>query len=141
MFHVDFGVSAAAVDPWRAPGSSPATVAPRAVDPWSPSSGAEASALATPSPSFNHSTLTQNIGFTAQSPQNIGMNLPTSHIGFNVQSNGFNGSGAGFNEFATQNQHVASPLGDLDEFDIISNRSKMGASPQPNNGINNNSEC
>ncbi|XP_048507740.1 epsin-2 isoform X2 [Athalia rosae] len=130
----------AAVDPWRAPVSSPATVAPRAVDPWSPSSGAEASALATPSPSFNNPTLTQNIGFTAQSPQNIGFNLPTSNIGFTNQTNGFNGSGTGFNDFNTQNQQnsVASPLGDLDEFDIISNRSKLGTSPLPNNGMNNN---
>ncbi|XP_046427320.1 epsin-2 isoform X3 [Neodiprion fabricii] len=132
--------SAAAVDPWRAPVVSPATVAPRPADPWAPSPGAEGSALASPSQSFNNPTLTQNIGFTAQSPQNIGFNLPTSNIGFSSQTNGFNGSGSGFNEFSAQNQQnpVAGPLGDLDEFDVISNRDKLRTSPQPNNGVNNN---
>ncbi|XP_015598653.1 epsin-2 isoform X3 [Cephus cinctus] len=130
----------AAVDPWRAPAPSPATVAsPRNADPWSPSpsSGAEGSALTSPSPPFSNSTLTHNIGFAAQSPQNIGFNLPatTSSASFSTASNGFNGAGIGFNNFPAQNQGnaVASPLGELDEFDVISNRNKLSASPQPNN--------
>ncbi|XP_026828561.1 epsin-2 isoform X4 [Ooceraea biroi] len=141
----------AAIDPWRAPAPSPATVAspPRTNDPWSPvpstTTESETSKLqaaqdgmTSPSPSFNNSTLTQNIGFAAQSPRHIGFNLPpvTSAGTFNT-SNGFNGTAPGFNNFPTQNNdHAgASPLSDLDEFDVITNRGKFGASPQTvNNG-------
>ncbi|XP_034939944.1 epsin-2 isoform X2 [Chelonus insularis] len=125
----------ASVDPWRAPAPSPATVAsPRTNDPWS-LSPTTTEALTTPSTSFNNSTLTQNIGFTAQSPQNIGFNVNAT--GFSSNTNGFGNSGSTFNNFNTQTQGNASASspGDLDEFDIITNRNKIGASPQPiNNG-------
>lgn len=84
--------------------------------------------------------MTQNIGFAAQSPQNIGFNLPpvSSVTTFSTTTNGFNGTGPGFNNFSTQNNDNAaatSPLSDLDEFDVITNRGKLGASPQMvNNG-------
>lgn len=91
------------------------------------------------SPSFNNSTLTQNIGFAAQSPQNIGFNLPTtSSATFNTTNNDFNGTGSSLNNFpiGNQNNSVASPLSDLDEFDVITNRNKPGSSLQTiNNGI------
>ncbi|XP_026673123.1 epsin-2 isoform X2 [Ceratina calcarata] len=142
----------AAVDPWRAPPSSPVTVttAP-AADPWSPipsttttevdtnkkQSGREGATSV--SPSFNNPTLTQNIGFAAQSPQNIGFNLPTTSSGtFNTTSNGFNGTGPSLNDFVVGNQNnssAASPLSDLDEFDVITNRNKNASNLQPaNNG-------
>lgn len=92
------------------------------------------------SPSFNNPTLTQNIGFAAQSPQNIGFNLPTtSSATFNTTSNDFNGTGPSLNNFSigNQNSSAASPLSDLDEFDVITNRNKSaGSSLQTtNNGI------
>lgn len=94
--------------------------------------------MASPSPSFNNSALTQNVGFAAQSPQNIGFNLPPVSSAATA-SNGFNGTGLGFSNFSTQNNGNAaatSPLSDLDEFDVITNRGKLGASPQTvNNGI------
>ena len=144
----------ATIDPWRAPAPSPATVVspPRANDPWSPVPTATTTESETnkvqaaqddvtsSSPSFNNSTLTQNIGFAAQSPQNIGFNLPpvSSVTTFSTTTNGFNGTGLGFNNFSTQNNGNAaatSPLSDLDEFDVITNRGKLGASPQTvNNG-------
>ncbi|GAB1863987.1 Epsin-2 [Camponotus japonicus] len=146
--------SAAAIDPWRAPAPSPATVVspPRINDPWSPvfagaTTESETSKVqaaqddvTSSSPAFNNSTLTQNIGFAAQSPQNIGFNLPpaSSVTTFSTTTNGFNGTGPGFNNFSTQNNGTAaakSPLSDLDEFDVITNRGKLGASPQTvNNG-------
>lgn len=93
------------------------------------------------SPSFNNSNLTHNIGFAVSSPQNIGFNLPpvSSAATTFSTSNGFNGTGPGaFNNFPTQNNGNAaatSPLSDLDEFDVITNRGKLGASPQTvNNG-------
>lgn len=92
--------------------------------------------MTTPSTSFDNPTLTQNIGFTAQSPQNIGFNIPSPNASaFGGNTNGFNGNDNGFNHFNTQNQGsaTASPSGDLDEFDIISNRNKIGSSPQPTN--------
>ncbi|XP_011313418.1 epsin-2 isoform X2 [Fopius arisanus] len=92
--------SAAAVDPWRAPAPSPATVTspPHTVDPWALPS---ATTLSSPSTS----------GFTG------------------------NMNGSSFNTFNTQGSSNVSPSGDLDDFDIISNRNKLGASPQPmNNG-------
>ncbi|XP_043289986.1 epsin-2 isoform X2 [Venturia canescens] len=128
----------AAVDPWRAPAPSPATVAsPPTVDPWS-LAPASAEALTTPSPSFNNPTLTQNIGFAAQSPQNIGFNLSPGSDGPFLpgnNTNGFNGTGAAFNNFPLPNQGstAVSPSGDLDDFDAISNRNKLGASPQTTN--------
>ncbi|XP_014485042.1 PREDICTED: epsin-2 isoform X2 [Dinoponera quadriceps] len=151
--------SAATIDPWRAPAPSPATVAsPRTTDPWSPvpSTTAEPEAsklqaaqdgVASPSPAFNNSTLTQNIGFAAQSPQNISFNLPavtSAATNFSTTSNGFNGTAPvppppppGF-IFSTPNNGstaATSPLSDLDEFDVITNRGKLGASPQTvNNG-------
>lgn len=146
--------SAATIDPWRAPAPSPATVVspPRTNDPWSPVPSnttteseinkvqATQDGITSSSPSFNNSTLTQNIGFAAQSPQNIGFNLPPVSSGttFSTTTNGFNGTGLGFNNFSTQNNNNAaatSPLSDLDEFDVITNRGKLGASPQTvNNG-------
>ncbi|XP_011138001.1 epsin-2 isoform X3 [Harpegnathos saltator] len=137
--------SAATIDPWRAPAPSPATVvSPRTTDPWSPvpnTAESEANKLqvvqdgiTSPSPAFNNSTLTQNIGFAAQSPQNIGFNLPVSSAAtsFNTTSNGFNGTGSGFNFSSPNNSNTAatSPLSDLDEFDVITNRGKLEASPQ-----------
>ncbi|XP_070511884.1 epsin-2 isoform X1 [Cardiocondyla obscurior] len=96
--------------------------------------------IKSPSPSFNNSNLTHNIGFAAvSSSQNIGYNLPSGSSAattFN-SSNGFNGTGPGFNNFSTQNtgNAAASPLSDLDEFDVISNRGKLVTSPQTvNNG-------
>ncbi|XP_076170470.1 epsin homolog lqf isoform X6 [Ptiloglossa arizonensis] len=139
----------AAIDPWRAPAPSPVPVtSPPTADPWSlvpPTTEADANkkqtvreGLTSASPSFNNPTLTQNIGFAAQSPQNIGFNLPTtSSATFNATSNGFNGTGPSFNNFSTGNQNssATSPLSDLDEFDVITNRNKPGTSPQPaNNG-------
>ncbi|XP_018366938.1 PREDICTED: epsin-2 isoform X1 [Trachymyrmex cornetzi] len=138
--------SAATIDPWRAPAPSPATVVspPRTNDPWSPvpsttttesetnKQGAQDS-ITSPSPSFNNSNLTQNIGFAISSPQNIGFNLPpvSSAAATFSTSNGFNGTEPGFNNFPTQNNGAAtSPLSDLDEFDVITNRGKLGASPQ-----------
>ncbi|XP_011703860.1 PREDICTED: epsin-2 isoform X2 [Wasmannia auropunctata] len=141
----------ATIDPWRAPAPSPATVAssPRTNDPWSPAPPATTTesetnkaaqdGVTSPSPSFNNSNLTHNIGFAVSSPQNIGFNLPpvSSATTFST-SNGFNGTGPGFNNFSTQNNGNAattSPLSDLDEFDVITNRGKLGASPQTvNNG-------
>lgn len=141
----------ATIDPWRAPAPSPATVAspPRTNDPWSPvppattteseTNKAAQDGVTSPSPSFNNSNLTHNIGFAVSSPQNIGFNLPpvSSATTFST-SNGFNGTGPGFNNFSTQNNGNAattSPLSDLDEFDVITNRGKLGASPQTvNNG-------
>ncbi|XP_018307602.1 epsin-2 isoform X4 [Mycetomoellerius zeteki] len=143
--------SAATIDPWRAPAPSPATVVspPRTNDPWSPvpsttttesetnKQGAQDD-VTSPSPSFNNSNLTQNIGFAISSPQNIGFNVPpvSSAATTFSTSNGFNGTGPGFNNFPTQNNGAAtSPLSDLDEFDVITNRGKLGASPQTvNNG-------
>ncbi|KYQ52426.1 Epsin-2 [Trachymyrmex zeteki] len=141
----------ATIDPWRAPAPSPATVVspPRTNDPWSPvpsttttesetnKQGAQDD-VTSPSPSFNNSNLTQNIGFAISSPQNIGFNVPpvSSAATTFSTSNGFNGTGPGFNNFPTQNNGAAtSPLSDLDEFDVITNRGKLGASPQTvNNG-------
>ncbi|XP_031782678.1 epsin-2 isoform X3 [Nasonia vitripennis] len=100
---------AATVDPWRAPAPSPATVTPapaRVVDPWAPVTATSTD---------------------AKSPPPIGFNVSSS--------NGFNGLGSTFNSTSASNQGSSSPLGDLDEFDIISNRNKIGSSPLPmNNG-------
>jgi len=92
--------------------------------------------MTSPSPPFNNTTLTQNIGFAAQSPQNVGFNLPVTST--STTSNGFNGIAIGFSHFTAQNNgNAASPLSDLDEFDVITNREKFGASPQTvNNGKN-----
>ncbi|XP_053994866.1 epsin-2 isoform X2 [Hylaeus volcanicus] len=140
----------AAIDPWRAPAPSPVPVtSPPSADPWAlvapnaetdpckKQTGREG--LTSGSPSFSNPTLTQNIGFAAQSPQNIGFNLPTtSSATFNPTSNGFNGTGPSFNNFSAgnpNNNSATSPLSDLDEFDVITNRNKLGSSPQPaNNG-------
>ncbi|XP_012532135.1 epsin-2 isoform X5 [Monomorium pharaonis] len=154
----------ATIDPWRAPAPSPATVVspPRTNDPWSPAPSttitttttttttttesetnkiqAAQDGITSSSPSFNNSNLTNNIGFAVSSPQNIGFNLPpvSSAATTFTTSNGFNGTGPSFNNFSTQNNGNAvatSPLSDLDEFDVITNRAKLGASPQTvNNG-------
>ncbi|KAK0094523.1 hypothetical protein PV326_010678 [Microctonus aethiopoides] len=125
-----------AVDPWRGSSTGSTTVvSPRTADPWSLTPNTS-EVLTTPSTSFDNPTLTQNIGFTAQSPQNIGFNIPSPNASaFGGNTNGFNGNDNGFNHFNTQNQGsaTASPSGDLDEFDIISNRNKIGSSPQPTN--------
>jgi len=91
--------------------------------------------MTSPSAPYNNTTLTQNIGFAAQSPQNIGFNLPPV-TSASTTSNGFNGIAIGFSNFSAQNNgNAASPLSDLDEFDVITNREKFGASPQTvNNG-------
>ncbi|KAJ8678564.1 hypothetical protein QAD02_014351 [Eretmocerus hayati] len=107
----------ASVDPWKAPATSPATVTPapsRVLDPWAPvtSSKADVKALST--------------------GLNISASIPAS---INSSSNGFNGLGSVFNN-TSSNQGNGSPLGDLDEFDIISNRNKIGTSPQPTNNGN-----
>ncbi|XP_074094446.1 epsin homolog lqf isoform X2 [Cotesia typhae] len=135
------------VDPWRAPAPSPATVASPArtattVDPWS-LAPTTTEALTTPSTTFNNSTsLTPpNIGFNiAPSSQNIGfsnISSPSASEFNNNNSNGFSSSGTSFNNFnhsPNQGSTTTSP-GDLDEFDIISNRNKIRTSPQPvNNG-------
>ncbi|KAL6261772.1 hypothetical protein P5V15_006861 [Pogonomyrmex californicus] len=145
--------SAATIDPWRAPAPSPATVVspPRTNDPWSPVPSTTTTesetnkvqpaqdGMTSPSPSFNNSNLTHNIGFAIQPPQTIGFNLPVTSATTNFStSNGFNGTGPGFNNFPAQNNGnaaVTSPLSDLDEFDVITNRGKLGTSPQTvNNG-------
>ncbi|XP_017756980.1 PREDICTED: epsin-2 isoform X3 [Eufriesea mexicana] len=146
----------ATIDSWRAPPSSPVTVTTSpSTDPWSPipsgttttTTTTEADTnkkqvsregLTSASPSFNNPTLTQNIGFAAQSPQNIGFNLPTtSNATFNTTSNGFNGTGPSLNNFSIGNQNstTATPLSDLDEFDIITNRNKPGSSLQTTNNV------
>ncbi|XP_066592747.1 epsin-2 isoform X2 [Prorops nasuta] len=141
----------AAVDPWRAPTAAPApsvvAVSPRTTDPWSPASSnieTDSTKLQTArdgtvsSPLFNNSaSSTHNLGFTGQSPQNIGFKLPgPSGNNFNLTSNGFKNNGTAFNNFSNDNSGPAeSSLGDLDEFDVISNRKKLSASPQiTNNG-------
>lgn len=71
-----------------------------------------------------------------QSPP-IGFNISSSTTAnFSSTSNGFNGLSSTFNS-TTSNQGTSSPLSDLDEFDIISNRNKVGSSPLPMN----NGEC
>ncbi|XP_006619888.1 epsin-2 isoform X2 [Apis dorsata] len=145
--------STATIDSWRAPPSSPVTVTTSPnTDPWSPIPSTSTTAITTEvdtnkkqasrdgmtsaSPSFNNPTLTQNIGFAAQSPQNIGFNLPTtSNATFNTTNNDFNGTGPSLNNFpiGNQNNSVASPLSDLDEFDVITNRNKPGSSLQTTN--------
>ncbi|CAG5088741.1 Similar to Epn2: Epsin-2 (Rattus norvegicus) [Cotesia congregata] len=147
ILSMQFFNAPAAVDPWRAPAPSPATVASPArtattVDPWS-LAPTTTEALTTPSTTFNNSTsLTPpNIGFNvAPSSQNIGFsNISSpSASGFNNNnSNGFSSSGTSFNNFnhsPNQGSTTTSP-GDLDEFDIISNRNKIRTSPQlVNNG-------
>lgn len=96
------GIEAATVDPWRAPAPSPATVtSPVIADPWAPAES-----------------------------RPTGFNLPPSTTAnFTTSTNGFNGTGSNFNNGASSNPGSASPLNDLDEFDIISNRNKIGASP------------
>ncbi|XP_012342069.1 epsin-2 [Apis florea] len=144
----------ATIDSWRAPPSSPVTVTTSpSTDPWSPIPSSSTTAtevdtnknkasrdgMTSASPSFNNSTLTQNIGFAAQSPQNIGFNLPTtSSATFNTTNNDFNGTGSSLNNFpiGNQNNSVASPLSDLDEFDVITNRNKPGSSLQTANNAN-----
>lgn len=77
--------------------------------------------------------------FNLKSPLPIGFNISSSTTAnFSSTSNGFNGLGSTFNSTSTSNQGSSSPLGDLDEFDIISNRNKIGSSPLPmNNGKDN----
>lgn len=64
--------------------------------------------------------------------QPIGFNIPSStNANFNSTTNGF----SNFNNGVSPNQGNASPLNDLDEFDIISNRNKIETSPHiVNNG-------
>ncbi|XP_043508891.1 epsin-2 isoform X2 [Frieseomelitta varia] len=143
------------IDPWRAPPSSPVTVTTSPnTDPWSPvpstttatidadtnKKSINREGMTSTSPSFNNPTLTQNIGFAAQSPQNIGFNLPTtSSATFNTTSNDFNGTGPSLNNFSigNQNSSATSPLSDLDEFDVITNRNKpAGSSLQTTNNVN-----
>ncbi|XP_014228150.1 epsin-2 isoform X3 [Trichogramma pretiosum] len=113
----------ATVDPWKVPAASPLTVAGAAaprVDPWAPVSA----------------TNSEN-----KSPTPIGFILPTTTssvttASFNSNnSNGFNGLGSVFSNSTNQK---SSPLDDLDEFDIISNRNKVGTSPLPLNNGNTN---
>ncbi|XP_068976777.1 epsin-2 isoform X2 [Bombus flavifrons] len=143
----------ATADSWRAPPSSPVTVTTSpSTDPWSPIPSATTTAteadtnkkpatregMTSASPSFNNPTLTQNIGFAAQSPQNMGFNLPTTSTAtFNTTNNDFNGTGPSLNNFSIGNQtsSAASPLSDLDEFDVITNRNKPGSSLQTANNV------
>ncbi|XP_048263046.1 epsin-2 isoform X5 [Bombus affinis] len=143
----------ATADSWRAPPSSPVTVTTSpSTDPWSPIPSATTTTteadtnkkqatregMTSASPSFNNPTLTQNIGFAAQSPQNIGFNLPTTSTAtFNTTNNDFNGTGPSLNNFSIGNQtsSAASPLSDLDEFDVITNRNKPGSSLQTANNV------
>lgn len=128
----------AAVDPWQAPLPSSSTVLPRYVDHWvSPAPDISA----TSSPFIKTSLHTQNIGSTAQSSQNaIDLNTKCSLLcapGFlENNNNNLNDSGNGFNHFNSPCTPSPSPLGELDEFDVISNREKFGSSPQTiNEGI------
>ncbi|XP_076672608.1 epsin homolog lqf isoform X1 [Andrena cerasifolii] len=137
----------AAVDPWQAPAPSPVPVtSPPTADPWSPVPPANEAdtnkkqvareGATSVSPTFNNPTVTQNIGFAPQTPQNVGLNLPAaSSATFNTTSNGFNGTGPSFNNFpmGNQNSSAGSPLSDLDDFDLITNRNKPGSSPQTTN--------
>ena len=137
----------AAVDPWQAPAPSPVPVtSPPTADPWSPVPPANEAdtnkkqvareGATSVSPTFNNPTVTQNIGFAPQTPQNVGLNLPAaSSATFNTTSNGFNGTGPSFNNFpmGNQNNSAGSPLSDLDDFDLITNRNKPGSSPQTTN--------
>lgn len=109
------GGGATGVDPWRA--------SPRTVDPWAPTLNDNALTMPSP-PSFNNPS--SSIGFTTavQSQNPLDFN---NQIG---NTNGFNGSGSNFNNFNNQSSQNTSPLGDLDEFDIISNRNKPASSPQ-----------
>ncbi|XP_015186267.1 PREDICTED: uncharacterized protein LOC107071629 isoform X5 [Polistes dominula] len=134
-------------DPWKAPTPSPsAIVTPRSADPWSPAPTAnelEASKIEvrqdkiiSSSPTFNNPTLTENISFTAQSPQNIGFNLPNpTNVAFGTMSNGFKDPGSTFSNFPSQTHgsSATSPLSELDEFDVISQRNKLGSGSQTTN--------
>lgn len=112
MFEFNFHlVVAATVDPWKAP--SAAGVGLATADPWSP---------------------VQHASKPLSSPP-IGFNLPPVTNSSFGSSNGFNGTGSRFNNFTSPNQNDPSPVEEFDEFDLISNRNKIGVSPQPvNNG-------
>lgn len=71
------------------------------------------------------------MGFSMKAPSNIAFNSP---IYPNTTANGFNGIGSSPNDFANS---TTSPLGDLDEFDIISKRNKPSNSPPPSNNNGN----
>ncbi|XP_044019192.1 epsin-2 isoform X1 [Aphidius gifuensis] len=120
----------AAVDPWQAPLPISSTVSPRTVDPWvSPISDVSA----TPPPFIKNSLLKQNIGLNAQSAHNA-MDFDTKCSllcapNFPENSNRLNGSRNEFNNFDSPSSTNTSPLGELDEFDVISNRDKLGTSP------------
>ncbi|XP_023245811.1 epsin-2 isoform X2 [Copidosoma floridanum] len=106
---------AATVDPWKPPAPSPATVPPASnrvtVDPWAP--------------------VTTNNADNKSSPLGFSVSA-TATPSFNTTSNGLSSA---FTTSPLSQVNGQSPLNDLDEFDIISNRNKMGSSPQPmNNG-------
>ncbi|XP_024221287.1 epsin-2 isoform X9 [Bombus vosnesenskii] len=106
----------ATVDSWRAPPSSPVTVTTSpSTDPWSPIPSA---------------TTTATEADTNKKPA-------TREATFNTTNNDFNGTGPSLNNFSIGNQtsSAASPLSDLDEFDVITNRNKPGSSLQTANNV------
>ncbi|XP_051162488.1 epsin-2 isoform X3 [Leptopilina boulardi] len=128
-------------DPWSVPTTS--TTSPPVVDPWAPVPPqrpmvAEIAAATVdpwrapaPSPATVSSPVTTDPWAPAES-RPIGFNIPSStNANFNSTTNGF----SNFNNGVSPNQGNASPLNDLDEFDIISNRNKIETSPHiVNNG-------
>ncbi|XP_043585865.1 epsin-2 isoform X5 [Bombus pyrosoma] len=106
----------ATADSWRAPPSSPVTVTTSpSTDPWSPIPSA---------------TTTATEADTNKKPA-------TREATFNTTNNDFNGTGPSLNNFSIGNQtsSAASPLSDLDEFDVITNRNKPGSSLQTANNV------
>ncbi|XP_071878187.1 epsin homolog lqf isoform X8 [Bombus fervidus] len=106
----------ATADSWRAPPSSPVTVTTSPnTDPWSPIPSA---------------TTTATEADTNKKPA-------TREATFNTTNNDFNGTGPSLNNFSIGNQtsSAASPLSDLDEFDVITNRNKPGSSLQTANNV------
>lgn len=122
-------------DPWSVPTTS--TTSPPVVDPWAPVPPQRPTATVdpwrapAPSPATVSSPVTADPWAPAES-RPIGFNvLPSTNSNFNSNTNGF----LNFNNGVSPNQENASPLNDLDEFDIISNRNKIETSPQiVNNG-------
>ncbi|XP_043289994.1 epsin-2 isoform X8 [Venturia canescens] len=122
--------AAAQVDPWGVPISPPPPRPQTNSDPWSVPTTSTSQPIDpwAPAPPQRPTQSPQNIGFNL-SPGSDGPFLPGNN------TNGFNGTGAAFNNFPLPNQGstAVSPSGDLDDFDAISNRNKLGASPQTTN--------
>ncbi|XP_048263059.1 epsin-2 isoform X7 [Bombus terrestris] len=106
----------ATADSWRAPPSSPVTVTTSpSTDPWSPIPSAT----------------------TTTTEADTNKKQATREATFNTTNNDFNGTGPSLNNFSIGNQtsSAASPLSDLDEFDVITNRNKPGSSLQTANNV------